>query len=634
MGVFKHLICADKDARDHRQEKTDRGCAHTHKQDRTVARGVPLKKESPRNGLPRRSLTCTMPITLGPASQPMSDDIPTNAKKYYDEAVTILQEDIAHRRTLRGTDQVIANLGKAVEEHQKYFEAWRLMGEVYMGTEQTLLGYLALKRAHKLKEDDVGAAVLLGEGALVLGRPKLALEFLKTALEAEEVPLAAHKLKALALAGVEEWEQSLRAFGEALAGDPSDGGMRRECSKVLSELGYRKEAASVLADYLDPFRDFIDNQQVILDTSWMMPYGSVLDRLAPGSRKRTKGHEVIARAEDYRAWYSLGNVFLDGEQHEAAAVCFKRALRIHPDYSDALHNMGIALEEIGRREEALQLYEAAMEADPEAPEVYLSMAELLEEIEPEETDEIVINYLMYYRLDPDAEGFEEQENELREMLGPSPDVSQELLLAHVYLLRDEIAKAETILRTMEASTGDEATLLWLQGRILQEKGASQEAERAFRTGLEIAGDNDSEESLEEDDVEARLRYDLAALLADSDREEEAKVLLMEDRDLLDSDGLSLLADLLVDDNPQEAEKTWVQALDLDPEHCDSLTGLADLKISQKLLEDGIILLERALGTDPDDKEIPARLAELYPEIGAPELSPSKQEASEPLMENL
>lgn len=275
-----------------------------------------------------------------------------------------------------------------------------------------------------------------------------------------------------------------------------------------------------------------------------------------------------------------------------------------------------------------------MEADPEAPEVYLSMAELLEEIEPEETDEIVINYLMYYRLDPDAEGFEEQENELREMLGPSPDVSQELLLAHVYLLRDEIAKAETILRTMEASTGDEATLLWLQGRILQEKGASQEAERAFRTGLEIAGDNDSEESLEEDDVEARLRYDLAALLADSDREEEAKVLLMEDRDLLDSDGLSLLADLLVDDNPQEAEKTWVQALDLDPEHCDSLTGLADLKISQKLLEDGIILLERALGTDPDDKEIPARLAELYPEIGAPELSPSKQEASEPLMENL
>ncbi|HDS29917.1 MAG TPA: hypothetical protein ENN67_02615, partial [Firmicutes bacterium] len=156
----------------------------------------------------------------------MPDEVPIKAKKYYDEAVTILQEDIANRRILRATDQVLGNLKKAVEEHQRFFEAWRLMGEVYLGTEQTLLGYLALRRAIKIKPDDLAVGTLIAEASLILERPALALKYLETALESDEVPLAAKKLHALALAKVEKWEDALRAFGEALAEDPSDGDMR------------------------------------------------------------------------------------------------------------------------------------------------------------------------------------------------------------------------------------------------------------------------------------------------------------------------------------------------------------------------------------------------------------------------
>ena len=542
----------------------------------------------------------------------------------YQEAVRILQEDLAQRRTVRGTEAVIENLVDAVKEYDGFFEAWRLLGEVYLGTEQSLKGYLALKKAYEIKKDDVGVATLLGEASLTLGRPDLALDYLQAAHSAEEIPLAARKLLALVLAKTEKWEESLRAFGEALAEDPSDGDIRMECARVLGELGYNPEAASVLADFLDPYRDIIDKTPAIADSGWIMPPGTVLDRLVPGAKKRAAQKETVARPENYNAWYTLGNCFLDGELYEPAVACYKRALRIHPDYYDALHNMGIALEELGRGEDALQMYEAAIEADPDSPEAYLSVAELLEDIAPEETDEIALNYLMYFRLFPEAESFEEIESELKDLLEPSPDISQSLLLAHVYLLRDEIDKADAILRRIESAGGGEATLQWVMGRILREQGKTREAEKAFEAGLDAVGEEESEAPLEEENLEARLLYDLADLLEKEGRHDEAREVLEEDTETLDADGLSLLAELLLPVDAKAAEEAWRKALNLDPEHPDALVGLAEMMIARDRMEEGIVLLEMALAADPEDAETIRKLNDLYPKIGAPELSPAAQ----------
>ena len=81
----------------------------------------------------------------------------------------------------------------------------------------------------------------------------------------KEIPLSIRKLTAIALSKDEQWEESIRAFGDALADDPSDGDMRRACAEVLWDLGFHKEAASVLADYLDPFREFIEHQQAMVE---------------------------------------------------------------------------------------------------------------------------------------------------------------------------------------------------------------------------------------------------------------------------------------------------------------------------------------------------------------------------------
>jgi tetratricopeptide (TPR) repeat protein len=559
----------------------------------------------------------------------MTLEIPPSAKKYFNDAVGILQENLSRRQVGREWEQVVGLLRQAVNEYPKFLEAWRLLGEVYLGTEQPLYAYLALKRAHYIKGDDPAIAVLLGEISLVLDRPELALKYLGMASSAEDVPAAVKKMTALALARSEEWEPAIRAFGEALAEDPADGDMRRECTEVLRALGYDKEAASVLADYLDPYREFIDTQQSILESGLIMQFGTVLDRMEAGARKKAKQREVVAHPEDYRAWYSLGNVLYDADCFEGAISCYRRALRIHPDYYDALNNMGLALEELGRGEEALQMYEAAMETDPDSPDAYLSIAELLEELSPQEADEIAINYLMYYRRSPEAPGFEEVEPDLVARLEKNPDISQSLQLAHVYLLRCEVEKADRVLKGIESAGSGEAILQWLRGEVFYENGNIEGAELAYRKGLEnMTGEARETEGGDEEDIEPRLRMSLAELFIETDRDEEAIKVLTDGEESLDSDGLAFLGELLCESKSPEAEKVMLKSLESDPEHMDSLIGLAELKMENGKLEEAAVFLERAYKADPEDEEVIKKLSEIYPEIGVPELSPGMEEEEE------
>jgi tetratricopeptide (TPR) repeat protein len=553
-------------------------------------------------------------------------DIPPKAVKYYEDAVATLKEEMAQRRGARNTEQVIDDLRKAIYEYPKFLQAWRLLGEIYLGLDQPLPGYLALQRAYYIKGDDPDVLTLLAEASLILDRPALALKYLEP-LQTGEETLVIKKLTALSLARSEQWEEALRAFGKALADDPSDGDLRRECAEVLSVLGYPKEAASVLADYLDPSRDFIENEPDIADSGWVMPLGAVLDRLSAGAQKEASKRETVAHPEDFRAWYQLGNIFLDGEQWGAAVACFRRALRLHPDFYDALHNMGMALEELDRPEEALRMYEEAIEADPESPEAYLSAAELLESVSPEETDDICVNYLTHFCQSDEIEGFDEMEPFFLARLDTAPDIAQMLLLAQIYYTLEQFDKAERLVRKIESAGAGEADVQLLKGQILNELGKGSEAEQAFRKGLDNLDSTDSEAGTGED-IEPRLLFELALLLSDSGRESEAVALLKESGDILDADCLCLLAELTGESNPKEAEAYWQKALDIDPEHMDSLIGLADHLTELKKLEPAITLLERAFKVDPDDEETVQRLAELYPEIGADELSPVDEEQSE------
>ena len=62
---------------------------------------------------------------------------------------------------------------------------------------------------------------------------------------------------------------------------------------------------------------------------------------------------------------NLGNLLLEQDKPEEAAVCYQRALTYKPDYAEALTGLGNALKEQGRLQDALASYGRALKVRPE-----------------------------------------------------------------------------------------------------------------------------------------------------------------------------------------------------------------------------------------------------------------------------
>jgi len=58
---------------------------------------------------------------------------------------------------------------------------------------------------------------------------------------------------------------------------------------------------------------------------------------------------------------------------------YQAALAAHPRHPTAAFNLGTALEELGRRSEAIQAYRRALEADAEFADAHFNLARLYEQ---------------------------------------------------------------------------------------------------------------------------------------------------------------------------------------------------------------------------------------------------------------
>ncbi len=67
------------------------------------------------------------------------------------------------------------------------------------------------------------------------------------------------------------------------------------------------------------------------------------------------------------AYYNLGNLLKQMELPEAALLAYEQARTLDPKRSDTLVNMGNILYETGRLDEAVEMFNAAIYADPKAP---------------------------------------------------------------------------------------------------------------------------------------------------------------------------------------------------------------------------------------------------------------------------
>ncbi|HEY3570616.1 MAG TPA: sulfatase-like hydrolase/transferase [Thermoanaerobaculia bacterium] len=144
-------------------------------------------------------------------------------------------------------------------------------------------------------------------------------------------------------------------------------------------------------------------------------------------------------------------LFTGGRYAEAVPV-FRRLVAASPKMADAWENLGVSLEKLGRREEALEAYEHAMDASGGALFVAVATGNLL---------------LQMGRLD-------EAKAHAELGLKGSPAMANSLL-AQIALARDRPDEAEKAARAALASPGSHIAPLMTLAQVLQKEGKLAEA---------------------------------------------------------------------------------------------------------------------------------------------------------------
>ena len=88
--------------------------------------------------------------------------------------------------------------------------------------------------------------------------------------------------------------------------------------------------------------------------------------------------EALKIKPDYTAaLYNLGNVLVEKNQIDEAVSYYLKALQIKPDYFDALNNLGIALAKIGDYDQAVTYFKRVLKIDPQKTDARINLANVL-----------------------------------------------------------------------------------------------------------------------------------------------------------------------------------------------------------------------------------------------------------------
>jgi len=109
--------------------------------------------------------------------------------------------------------------------------------------------------------------------------------------------------------------------------------------------------------------------------------------------------DVIAkRPTNARAHYNLGIALAEQGRREEAVRHFVEALRLKPDYAEAHGNLGVVLAEQGKRKEAIAHYVQALRLNPGLAEAHNNLG--LELADEGRLEEAIVHYTEALRLQP------------------------------------------------------------------------------------------------------------------------------------------------------------------------------------------------------------------------------------------
>ena len=212
-------------------------------------------------------------------------------------------------------------------------------------------------------QDDARILMMRGEVLLALGRADDALPVLRRCVEVDpERPRLSFQL-ATALQSIGDRPGAIDAFGREieLNDDPLVKVMAHLNRYVLREQekdwsGAVAELEAVLA--LEPTRVEVHGEIASL----YLKAGQLDDAAA----QLKAGADAGFRSAKHM--YSLGARYLKEKGYAAAAEAFGTALEIDPAFADAERNLAVALDQLGRGDEAVLHFRRYLELRPDAPD--------------------------------------------------------------------------------------------------------------------------------------------------------------------------------------------------------------------------------------------------------------------------
>ena len=246
---------------------------------------------------------------------------------------------------------------------------------------------------------------------------------------------------------------------------------------------------------------------------------------------------LLIRLEDAESLFHLGNAFYRDKKYENGEKSYKECLRINPNYAEAHNNLGVLLDDMGRKEDAEAECREALRINPDFAVAHYNLGNLLkdmgrkEDAEAEYRDALRINpnyAAAHYNLGIllyDMGRKEDAEAEYRDALRINPNYAD----AHINLglLLDDMGRkedAEAEYRDALRINPNYAAAHYNLGILLYDMGRKEDAEAEYRDALRINPDY------------AEAHGNLGILYSETGKKEDAKKELEIAKRLFDEQG--------------------------------------------------------------------------------------------------
>jgi tetratricopeptide (TPR) repeat protein len=110
-------------------------------------------------------------------------------------------------------------------------------------------------------------------------------------------------------------------------------------------------------------------------------------------------HALACTSDNYIAHNNLGNALPQKEKMEEAIIQYQTALEIKPDFAEACYSLGNALSQKGRMDEAIAYYQTALQINPGYAEAHNNLGNAL--LQKGVVEEAMAQYQLALRIKPD-----------------------------------------------------------------------------------------------------------------------------------------------------------------------------------------------------------------------------------------